>query len=488
MIFGLLLAIIISVFAVCAAVVVLWRFRDWRFGFLAGLCFLASAWVLMTQLSRFIALLDKLPLTFAGYEQAFPAAVLSLMVLSSIFFLERIVSSRTQREQNLKLARVSLDRASIPAFWLTAEGGIRYANDGASMRLGYSREGLCEKSLFDLAPLYPPADWARDRETIQERGSATLEVYFKARDGEIFPVDVTAIHVGAQEEDLICVFARDITERKQAEADLKIAMGKVKTADRAKSEFLNTMSHELRTPLNAIIGFGEMMEMEIFGPLKPARYKNCASDILYSARHLLGMINGVLDLSKAEAGGLSLEEEEVDVGEIFTQCLRLFSEKAAQQGVDISLETPGAGPRLRADPRILRQIVINLLSNAVKFTPEGGTIAISAAGGPDGGCIIEVRDTGCGIAEQDLARVMEPFVQAENAMTRQHEGTGLGLPLVKQYAELHGGRFEIDSVPGAGTTARVSFPPERSLPPDASADSEVAPKPPRPPASEREAS
>lgn len=465
MIFGLLMAIVISLFSVGAGLVLLWRFRDWRFGFLAGLALFASAWVLMSQLTWLVSEAHDLSIALSGSERAFPALILSVMALSAMFFLERIIRTRTETEQNLKLAQVSLDRASIPVFWFTPEGRVRYVNKCARQCLGYSHEELLSKTIRDIAPLYSAADWARDWLTLKEQGSNNVELHYSTRDGQLFPVDVTAIYVGFRDGELGCMFVRDITERKQAEADLRIAMARVQDADRAKGEFLKTMSHELRTPLNAIIGFSEMMETEMFGPLGSERYVSCASDVLYSARHLLGIINGVLDLSKAEAGRLTLEEEEVEVHEIFDQCLRLFREKASGQEVELSIESPTRSPVLRADPRILRQIVINLLSNAIKFTPEGGTISVSTGSDQDGSCTICVKDTGCGIAQGDLDKVAEPFVQVGDALTRRHEGTGLGLPLVKKYVDLHGGQLEIESTLRVGTTVTVRFPPERLVRP-----------------------
>jgi signal transduction histidine kinase len=171
----------------------------------------------------------------------------------------------------------------------------------------------------------------------------------------------------------------------------------------------------------------------------------------------------VLDLSKAEAGRLTLEEEEVELGEIFDQCLRLFREKASLQGVALAMACEPNFPALLADGRVLRQIVINLVSNALKFTPEGGRILVSAESDPRGGCTIFVEDTGCGISEEDLAIVTEPFVQVENALTRRHEGTGLGLSLVKNYTALHGGELEIESVVDHGTKISVRFPAERVI-------------------------
>jgi PAS domain S-box-containing protein len=458
---GLFLAITISLFAVGGAVILLWRYRDWRFGFLAGLSLFASAWVLAAQASHLLAQRQGWSASLSGLEDTYPAMVMSLMALSSIYFLERAIGARVKAAQTLKLAQLSLDGASIPVFWLASDGGIRYVNEAACRSLGHSRSRLTAMTVFDISPLYPPNTWTQDWGALKAQGSCSLELNFSTKDADIFPVDVTAIHVGSQDEELACMFARDISERKQAEADLRLAMSKVKAADRAKSEFLSTMSHELRTPLNAILGFAEIIEIEMFGPLGSPRYASCASDIHHSARHLLGLINGVLDLSKAQAGRLTLEEEEVELGEIFDQCLRLFRERASLQGVALAVEDERKLPVLLADGRILRQIVINLVSNALKFTPEGGRILVSAESGPRGGCTVFVEDTGCGISEEDLAIVTEPFVQVENAMTRRHEGTGLGLSLVKKYTALHGGELEIDSVVGRGTKISVHFPPER---------------------------
>jgi len=462
MMIGLSLAITISLFSVGAAVFLLWRYRDWRFGFLAALCLFGSAWVLTAQISHLLAALEGLRIGPSGFETAFPGMVLSLMALSSIFFLERTIGGRIKAAQTQKLAQLSLDGASVPVFWFAADGAIRYVNEAACRSLQLARSKLLSKTIFDIAPLYPPGAWTQDWALLTAAGSHCLELHFSTNDAHIFPVDVTAIHVGDQDEELACVFARDITDRKQAEADLRIAMSKVEAADRAKSQFLSTMSHELRTPLNAIMGFAEIMELEMFGPLGTERYASCAGDIQHSARHLLGIINGVLDLSKAEAGRLSLDEEEVEIDEIFEQCLRLFREKASLDGVTLTMDCEADLPLLVADPRILLQIVINLVSNALKFTPEGGSVRVSAGLGPGGGCTICVEDTGCGISEQDLAVVTEPFVQVENPLSRRHEGTGLGLTLVQKYVGLHGGELKIESALERGTKVLVHLLPQRT--------------------------
>jgi signal transduction histidine kinase len=235
------------------------------------------------------------------------------------------------------------------------------------------------------------------------------------------------------------------------------------TANRAKSEFLANMSHELRTPLNAIIGFSEILQTEVFGPLGSARYSSYATDIHNSGSHLLDIINDILDLSKAEAGKLTLDETKVELSVVIGRCLRMLGAKAADQGVQLVSRLPARLPRLYADGRLVSQAVINLLSNAVKFTGEDGTVVISMAAEPDGSWLISVEDSGIGIAAEDLPKIRQPFAQVANAFSRRHEGTGLGLPLVEQIMKLHGGSLEIESELGKGTKASVRFPQDRVL-------------------------
>jgi signal transduction histidine kinase len=260
------------------------------------------------------------------------------------------------------------------------------------------------------------------------------------------------------------------------EASLTNARLEAESASRAKSAFLATMSHELRTPLNSILGFSEIMIMEAFGPLGSPNYREYSRDIYDSGMHLLRVINDVLDLSKVEAGRHELNLSEIDVGEAVETALRFFRERSKKAGVALVATVEPRLQALRADERLVRQCILNLVSNAVKFTPSGGSVLVSARAESDGWIAINVADNGIGIAAADLPKVVSPFGQADNPYTRKHEGTGLGLPLVKSFVELHGGVFEIRSALGAGTTVTMRFPP----PAAASTDLPDAPEIPPP--------
>jgi len=254
--------------------------------------------------------------------------------------------------------------------------------------------------------------------------------------------------------------ARDVTAQRQAAERLKAAITAAQSANRAKSEFLANVSHELRTPLNAVIGFSEIMCGEMLGPLHET-YKDYARDINNSGKHLLDLINDVLDLSKAEAGRLDLADEMLDLEEVVEASLRFVRERAEQIGVHLDTRLPEDLPRLLADERKVKQILINLLTNSVKFTEPGGRVAVVAAMRPAGGLALAVSDTGIGIKAEDIPKALATFGQVDSSLSRKHEGTGLGLPLCKALIERHGGTLDIESEPGKGTTVTVVFPPER---------------------------
>ncbi len=254
----------------------------------------------------------------------------------------------------------------------------------------------------------------------------------------------------------------DITEIKRREEALIAAKLDAERASHSKGEFLANMSHELRTPLNAIIGFSEIMRTETFGPLGSSRYLDYIKDIHDSSRHLLGVINDILDISKSEAGKLQLNEEDVDlIGEI-RSTTRLFTEQAMEGRITLKLDLPKSLPRVWADARKIKQVLLNLISNAIKFTPAGGTVSVQLARDEaNGDVILAVADTGIGIEERDVEKVFSAFGQVENSLSRRHEGTGLGLPLSLALVEIHGGQIKLQSKVGVGTTVTVRLPASR---------------------------
>jgi len=254
----------------------------------------------------------------------------------------------------------------------------------------------------------------------------------------------------------------EIVAREQTADQLRSARDQAEIANAAKSQFLANMSHELRTPLNAIIGFSEIMNGEIFGPLGNEQYKDYVGDIHESGTHLLSIINDILDLSKVEADSYDLAEDELDVALVLDACGRMIRTRAQSGELTLSVEIEPELPKLVADERALKQMIINLVSNAVKFTPQGGSVALRARLEADGRVALEVADTGIGIARSDIKKAFEPFSQLQtDALVYKADGTGLGLPLTAALARSHQATLVVDSEPGKGTSITIRFPLER---------------------------
>ena len=256
----------------------------------------------------------------------------------------------------------------------------------------------------------------------------------------------------------------EIEARKKTETALIAAKDEANLANRSKSEFLANMSHELRTPLNAIIGFAGMMAAQSHGPIGDQRYRDYASDISDAAEHLLSVVNDILDLSKVEAGNTELDEAPVDLVATLRACLRLIAARKTAECVRLTTDfsaTPKAV--VYADGRMVKQILINLLSNATKFTPSGGEVTIRTLVGKHGGFEVRIADTGIGMAPEDIPLALSRFGQVDSGRNRHFGGFGLGLPITQALVKLHGGSLELQSEPGAGTTAIVRFPEKRNL-------------------------
>lgn len=250
-----------------------------------------------------------------------------------------------------------------------------------------------------------------------------------------------------------------ITRQHETNVELAAAKARAETENLEKSKFLANISHELRTPLNAIIGFSEIIKDEVMGALGNDQYKDYVKDIHSSGVHLLSLINDILDYSKAEAGKLEVEVLDVDVTKIMKSCLRLVSPRAESAGVALIDEIPNEHFVIKTDAKRLKQIVLNLLSNSVKFTPANGKVTLHLwYNVTKESLVVEVSDTGIGIAPKDISKVMSTFGQVENEYNRKYEGTGLGLPLSKKLVELMGGTFHIESDVGKGTKVTINLP------------------------------
>jgi signal transduction histidine kinase len=249
----------------------------------------------------------------------------------------------------------------------------------------------------------------------------------------------------------------DITEQRTREIELRAAKEKAETANRSKSTFLANMSHELRTPLNAVIGFSDILKSELLGAMGNPKYVEYATCISDSGAHLLHLVNYILDLSRIEAGRYELRPEPLAPGELIADVIRLMRVSADESKLTLANKVAGDLPRIVVDRRAIRQVLLNILSNAIKFTPAEGTVSVSASLADDR-LAIAVADTGIGIAAADLPRLANPFEQAGDTYARTQPGTGLGLAITKQLVELHGGRLEIESRVGEGTTVTIRLP------------------------------
>jgi PAS domain S-box-containing protein len=329
------------------------------------------------------------------------------------------------------------------------------ANAAGCVMLGRRRDEVVGRLLSEILPFAREKGFFdKYRQVFLHR--EVLDEQFEVEDVSVLPVWIH--HTVVPLADGIAITSRNISELKRYEAALMAARAGAEEANAAKSVFLATMSHELRTPLNAILGFSELIRDEVFGPVGTPRYVEYAADIHASGRHLLDLITAILDLSKIEAGKLEIELNPIDLVPLLGQCVGLVRTRAEKQGLRLVEDFAQNLPTLWADARAVRQIMLNLLSNAVKFTPRGGTITLHLVAADPDWVDISVSDTGIGIPDDQLDRVMKPFEQLDNRYTRGAGGTGLGLALVKALTELHGGSVTLISKVKQGTTVIVRLP------------------------------
>ncbi|WP_036048994.1 PAS domain-containing sensor histidine kinase [Bradyrhizobium sp. Tv2a-2] len=345
-------------------------------------------------------------------------------------------------------------------------GAVQFISPAAESLLGTPISQLTGHGLFDRVhvadrPAYLTAlsDAARgDAKSVEfrvkrdgTRGGAVDFIWVEMR---CRPLEQSAADNGEAE---VVAVMRDIADRKMQEQALDLARSAAEAADAAKTRFLATMSHELRTPLNAIIGFSEMIAKEDTLLLDAGRRKEYAELINDSGQHLLGVVNGILDMSKMETGNFEVAPEPFAPRVAVINCCNLLALKARENGVDLIANVPQDLPPLNADPCAFKQIVLNLVSNAIKFTERGGTVTVAAQ--VEGArLVLRVTDTGVGIAAEDLKLIGAPFFQAGRIYQRRHEGTGLGLSIVKSLVALHSGEFKVQSKVDEGTTVTVAMP------------------------------
>ena len=340
---------------------------------------------------------------------------------------------------------------------------VLYMNDSFAKLLGYATYQECMDSQATVNSLIHPEDVPVVLKHLEARirGEEVISHYeFRLlhRDGKPIWVETHAANVDWDGKTASLSWISDVSRRKAMEEETLRSKEAAEFANRTKTQFLANMSHELRTPLNAILGFSEVIERQMFGPVS-AKYLGYAADINRSGHHLLALVNDVLDLSKLEAGKLELHESEFALSDLVEECLALLRAKADEGDVRLKNALPEALPSLRADARAVKQLLLNFLSNAVKFTPEGGEVHVEAQDGA--GLTLSVVDTGIGMTAAEIEVAMAPFGQIDSHLARKHDGTGLGLPICRSLMELHGGTLKLTSTPNVGTRLSAWFPPAR---------------------------
>jgi two-component system, cell cycle sensor histidine kinase PleC len=370
-----------------------------------------------------------------------------------------------ERDDAISLLTSIFDASEVGIVVTDHNRRIVRVNESFVRHYGWSRDQIIGQDVIILVTVDEIDRMKKNHEEFINGGTRTTgEMKILRHDGTIADaLFTTAMLELSQRRRFLVTTIMDITVRKQMEMSLRYAKDQADTANHAKSTFLANMSHELRTPLNAIIGFSELMMKETFGPIGQPKYQEYLGDIHFSARHLLEIINEVLDMSKIEAGRVELEVEEVDVPGVIESVIRIMTSRAFSSDITLKTKIQEGMPKLLADARLLRQILINLISNAVKFSAKGGLINIQTRQLKDGDIELMVQDFGIGIPKDKIREAMEPFGQiTDNAHAAQtHQGTGLGLPLARAMTELHGGTLRVVSDTNQGTTVYVTLPMRR---------------------------
>jgi cell cycle sensor histidine kinase DivJ len=431
----------------------------------------------------------------ANTDPALQGVLVGFGVASAILYATGIAfGAESLARTSVSLLNVEEDRYRLLARHISdvvsrhrRSGAVRFISPAAEAVLGTPAAHLLGHGLFDRVhvadrPAYLTAlsDAARGGDL----SSVEFRLRRDCRDTSSRAIDFIWVEMRCRpldgapsaEPEVVAVM-RDVTERKMQEQALQEARATAEQADAAKSRFLATMSHELRTPLNAIIGFSEMITQEDLLMLDAVRRKEYAQLINDSGQHLLSVVNGILDMSKMESGTFELSPEPFAPRTALLNCCNLLALKAREGGVDLTTRAPDDLPEMTGDPRAFKQILLNLVSNAIKFTERGGSVTASAA--IEGArLVLRIKDTGVGIAPEDMKRIGDPFFQAGKTYQRRHEGTGLGLSIVKSLVGMQGGEFGLQSRVGEGTTVTVALPLRFTPPMKREPESNIATLPP----------
>ncbi len=397
---------------------------------------------------------------------------------------KKLRDEKRTAEERLHLLSLAVAQSTEGVAILDLNGLVLFCNPALSRIYGYDHNGLLGKDFAQVYGAIRKPEAESIAAEVLEKGFFKGETWHMRKDGDLFSVylnqSLVRDHAGSAMGFLVTV--RDHTEQKKVEValeveratlarrveertvELMVANAELGRASRLKDEFLASMSHELRTPLNAILGLSEALIEETYGPLN-SRQANSLNRIHESGRHLLALITDILDISKIEAGKITLEISPIAVTDVCEASLRMVKQAALAKGISTALNLAGSSLVLNADQRRLKQILVNLLSNAIKFTPKGGEVGLDVYRDDETGeMCFEVWDTGIGIHPFDLERIFEPFVQLDSSLSRMHPGTGLGLALVRRLALLHGGRVAVESELDKGSRFTLRLPLRQGVP------------------------
>ena len=371
-----------------------------------------------------------------------------------------------ERDDAISLLTSIFDVSEIGIFVTDRHRRIVRVNDSFLRAYNWKREDIVGEDFAILLPSEEKQEEIQRYDAMMDSGiRSSGEGRILRKDGTIANVLYTTATLDLSQGRTFQVKTMmDITLRKQMEMSLRMAKERADAANNAKSSFLANMSHELRTPLNAVIGFSEIMMNETFGALGSDKYKEYLGDIHLSAKHLLEIINEVLDMSKIESGKVDLDEQEIDIRGLVISVVRIMESRAFKSELNLVTDMDETLPTLVADMRLIRQVLINLVSNAVKFSTRGQEIKVSTYVDALGDLVIAVKDQGIGIPKEKIKDALEPFGQIMDSQhAKEQQGTGLGLPLARAMVELHGGHLDLDSDEGKGTLVTITLPSRRVI-------------------------